>query len=137
MDTYALAKAIDRSPTNRGASGDDWVADFLDGVGNVAYQFGPDSFVLFTDEGDNIFEVHMLFGASASGKDRVGAGRAAFSAMFIDHGAEMIFGLVPFDFRHAKIHARLVGGKSVGKRDTPNGACELFVLSRHTWERKK
>lgn len=122
-----IIAAIDSSPLNRGLSG----ADFLDDPENVAIVNGED-ISLFEGSDSNDFEVHFLY--KSSGRAAIDASKAALASMFKDHGAELIFGMTPVELRHARLHARLIGGRSGGIRQTEHGACELFVLSKELWE---
>lgn len=121
-----IISAIDASPLNAGLSGADW----LNREGNVPVVMGEDV-ALFDDEGDSIYQVHFLF--VSRGRAAVASARESFKQMFERYGADLIFGLVP-DFRDdVKMLARWAGGKYVGKRETPEGVCELFVLSKEMW----
>jgi|SRR5882762_8154098 len=123
----SIIKAIDESPLNRGLEGAAWLAS----PGNIPIVSGDD-IALFDDEGDDIYQVHFLY--SSTGKKAVAAGKEAFRTMFEAHNAELIFGLVPAALRYASFHARFVGGKFVGVRETPFGPCELYVLSKDMWK---
>lgn len=124
-----IISAIDSSPLNRGLSGAAW----LEHAGNVPIVMGDD-IALFDDEGDCIYQVHFLF--ASRGKAAVASARESFRQMFENYGAELIFGMVPDFRRDVKMLARFAGGKSVGLRATPDGPCELFVLSKEMWSRK-
>lgn len=125
-----IISAIDASPLNAGLSGADW----LNCEGNVPIVMGEDV-ALFDAEGDGIYSVHFLF--QSRGRAAVASAKESFRRMFVDYGADMIMGLVP-DFRDdVKMLARWAGGKYVGKRETPEGVCELFVLSKEMWEDHK
>lgn len=123
----SIIDAIDTSPLNRGLDGAEWLAS----PGNVPVLSG-DNIALFDNEGEGSYQVHFLY--KSTGKEAIAAGRAAFQFMFEAHNAELIFGLVPIGLRHASLHARFVGGKFVGTRETPYGPCELYVLSREMWK---
>lgn len=120
--------AIDESPLNRGLRGADWLAR----PGNIPIVMGHD-IALFDDEGDNAFQVHFLF--VSRGKAAVASAKESFRQMFENHGATLILGMVPDFRRDVKMLARLAGGKAVGLRYTPNGLCELFVLSKEMWSK--
>jgi len=122
----AIIQAIDTAPLNRGLSGVAWLAH----TGNVPIVMGDD-IALFDDEGAGTYEVHLLF--ESRGRAAVASAKEAYRQMFEDRGAEFLFSLVPDFRRDAKMVARWSGGKFVGKRDTPNGLCELFVLSKEMW----
>lgn len=122
----AIIQAIDASPLNRGLSGADWLAV----ESNVPIVIGNDV-ALFDNEGDSVYQVHFLF--AARGRVAVASAKESFRQMFERYGADLIFGLVPDFRRDVKMLARLAGGKYVGKRDTIDGVCELFVLSKEMW----
>ncbi|MBA3831666.1 MAG: hypothetical protein H0X34_07195 [Chthoniobacterales bacterium] len=126
MSDQAIINAINTSPLNRGLSGADWLAH----GGNVPIVMGDD-IALFDDEGDCNYQVHFLF--VSRGRKAIAAAKEAFRQMFEKYGADLIFGLVPNFRRDVKMLARWVGGKLVGVRETPEGPCELFVLSKEMW----
>lgn len=126
----AIIEAIETAPLNRGLKGADWLAF----EGNVPIVLGRD-IALFDYEGENTYQVHFLF--HSRGRGAVASARESFRRMFEQHGAQLIFGLVPDDLPHAKIMARWAGGRFAGKRETQDGVCELFVLSRDSWSNKK
>lgn len=119
----AIINVIDASPLNRGLSGRDW----LDHEGNVPIVDGDDV-ALFDDEGDCVYEMHVLF--ASRGRAAVNAAKAAINRMFEDYGAEVIFALVPDARRDVKMLARWTGLKFIGSRLTSNGYCDLFVISK-------
>lgn len=122
----AIIDAIDASPLNRGLSGADWLAR----EGNVGIVMGSD-IALFDDEGDSIYQVHFLF--VSRGKAAVASAKESFRQMFENYGADVIFGMVPHFRRDVAMLARWAGGKSRGLRETSEGVCELFVLSKEMW----
>lgn len=123
-----VAQAIDKAPLNRGLSGAAWLAR----PENIPITFENGDVALFDAEGDGIYEVHFLF--ESRGQTAIEHARESFRQMFIEHGAELIFGLVPNFRRDVKLLARWAGGKSRGLRATSNGLCELFVLSNAMWK---
>lgn len=125
----AIIEAIETFPLNRGLKGADWLAH----EGNVPIVMGDD-IVLFDSEGENTYQVHFLF--QSRGRKAVAAAKEAFRQLFENHGAQMIFGLVPDHMPHAKIMARWAGGRFAGKRDTSEGVCALFVLAQDNWSNK-
>jgi len=125
-DASPIIAAIDASPLNRGLRGVDWIAH----EGNIPVVLGDD-IALFDDEGDATYQVHFLF--VSRGKAAVASAKESFKRMFVDHGAQLIFGLVPDFRRDVKMLARWAGGKCMGKRTTSEGDCELFVLSKEMW----
>lgn len=124
----AIIEAIAASPLNRGLDGRAWLADSA----NIPIVMGED-IALFDDEGDDVYQVHFLF--ASRGRAALASARESFDRMFEDHGAELIFGLVPNFRRDVKLLSRWAGGAFVGKRDTSEGVCELYVLSREMWEK--
>lgn len=125
----AIIAAIDASPLNRGLRGEAWLAT----EGNVPIVVGAD-IALFDDEGDDIFQMHVLF--VSRGRAAVASAKEAIRRMFVEHKADLIFGLVPAFRRDVKLLARWAGMKFRETIDTVNGPCELFVLSKEMWSRK-
>jgi hypothetical protein len=123
-----IANAIDTAPLNRGLKGVDWLAR----PGNTPVTFDNGDVALFDDEGDGVYQVHFLF--QSHGRKAIEHAREAFKIMFTEHGASLIFGLVPDFRRDVKLLARWAGGKSAGLRPTSEGPCELFVLSKFMWK---
>lgn len=127
MSCEPVIAAIDASPLNCGLDGAAWLADAC----NVSIVMGGD-IALFDGDGEGSYQVHFIF--TSRGKAAVASARESFRRMFEDHGTELIFGLVPDFRRDVKMLSRLAGGKSVGKRETAEGLCELFVLSKEMWK---
>jgi hypothetical protein len=125
---HLIAEAIDTAPLNRGLKGRDWLAH----PGNVPVTFDNGDIALFDHEGDGIFQVHFLF--ESRGREAIRHAKESFEIMFTEHGASLIIGLVPDFRRDVKMLARWAGGRSSGMRKTPNGPCELFVLSKIQWK---
>lgn len=123
MHTQTVIEAIARAPYNMGVSGAAWLAS----EGNVPIVFDDGGVVLFECEGPNHYQVHLLL--VARGREAIAQVRDAFRQMFKQHGAQLVFGLIPACRRDVKMVARWAGAKSAGNRDTPHGRCELFVLS--------
>lgn len=124
-----IISAINNSPLNRGLDGAAWLSN----AGNIPITFGNGDIALFDDEGRGTYEVHILF--KSKGRKAVDNLKEAFRRMFTDHNAELIIGLVPDFRRDVKMVARWAGGKSGGKRQTSEGLCEIFVLSKLMWKR--
>lgn len=118
-----VIEAINAAPYNMGVSGADWLAS----PDNIAIAFDDGGVVLFECEGFNQYQAHFLL--AAHGREAIGQVREAFRTMFEQHGATLLFGLVPDHRRDVKLVARWAGAKSAGKRATSNGLCELLVLS--------
>ena len=128
LPKHIIEQAIDSAPLNRGLKGRDWVAH----PGNIAITFDNGDIVLFDDELEGTYQVHFLL--RSRGRKAIDNVRESFQRMFIDHGASLIFGLAP-DFRQdVKMFGRWVGGRSAGLRNTVDGPCELFVLSKFQWK---
>jgi hypothetical protein len=123
-----IAEAIDTAELNRGVSGADWLAS----EGNIPVTFDNGDIALFEHEGDADYQVHFLF--VGRGRKAIDHARESFRIMFTEHGAKLIFGLVPDFRRDVKLLARWAGGKCAGQRMTPEGPCELFVLSNSMWK---
>jgi len=124
-----IITAINNSPLNRGLDGAAWLSN----AGNIPITFDNGDIALFDWEGAGCYEVHILF--KSKGREAVDNLKEAFRRMFTDHNAELIIGLVPDFRRDVKMVARWAGGKSGGKRQTSEGLCEIFVLSKLMWKR--
>jgi hypothetical protein len=125
----AIIAAIDASPLNRGLSGSAWLAT----EGNVPVVIGDD-IALFDYEDTGIYQAHVLF--VSRGRAAVASFRESFRQMFESYGADLIFGLVPDFRRDVKLFARWAGMKFIRTRETSEGPCELFVLSKEMWSKK-
>lgn len=123
-----IIEAIETAPLNRGLKGADWLAR----PGNTALTFDNGDVVLFDDEGEGIYSIHVLF--KGRGRTAINHAREAISQMFNGHGATLIMGMVPAFRRDVKLLARWTGMRLVGMRSTSNGPCELFVLSKAQWK---
>lgn len=126
-----VIQAIDNSPLNRGLSGAAWAAI----PENISITFDNGDVALFDYEGDATYEVHFLF--QSRGRKAIENAKESFAQMFNEHHADLIYGLVPDFRRDVKLLARWAGGKSRGIRQTSEGPCELFVLSRAMWSKGK
>lgn len=127
-----IIEAIETAPLNRGLRGADWLAS----PGNIPITFDNGDVALFDLEADGSYQVHFLF--TSRGRKAIVHARESFRIMFEDHGANLIFGLVPRTLEHNRrdvaLLARWAGGKSRGLRETKHGPCELFVLSKFMWK---
>lgn len=123
-----IAQAIDTAPLNRGLKGADWLAS----PGNVPIAFDNGDVMLFDYEAPGEYQVHVLF--RSRGRKAIEQVRSAFRTMFEEHGASLIFGMVPDFRRDVKLLARWTGMRSSGLRPTNHGPCELFVLSKFQWK---
>lgn len=132
LPEHQIIEAIDTAPLNRGLRGVDWIAN----PGNIAITFDNGDIALFDDELEGDYQVHFLF--KSRGRKAIDHARESFKRMFEEHGAKLIFGLVPRTPEHNRrdvaLLARWAGGRSVGLRMTVDGACELFVLSKFQWK---
>lgn len=123
-----IIEAIETAPLNRGLKGADW----LSRPGNIPMTFENGDVVLFDDEGDGIYSIHVLF--KGRGRTAIDHAREAISRMFQEHGASLIMGMVPDFRRDVKLLARWSGMRTAGLRSTVHGDCELFVLSKTQWK---
>lgn len=123
-----IAAAIDQSPLNMGLRGADWLAS----EGNIPITFDNGDVALFDYEGGRDYQAHFLF--VSRGREAIDHAREAFHTMFTEHGARLIFGLVPDFNRKMKLVARWAGAKSAGMRSTAEGPCELYVVSNDMWK---
>lgn len=127
----AIIEAIDGSTLNRGLDGAAWLA--TDGnVPIVMEAGGAVDIALFDYEGDSTYEIHVLF--HSRGRAAIDAAKEALRRMFDDYGAELIYAMVPEIRPDVKMLARWAGMKFVGRRDTGEGPCLLFVLSKEMRE---
>jgi hypothetical protein len=78
---------------------------------------------IFAWRGPGIYEGHSFFRPPA--RCAIRAGREILGLM---RDARMIWGLTPESNNDARRLNRLLGFKSQGMLDTPEGRCELFVL---------
>lgn len=127
-NNLSVAQAIDTAPLNRGLKGADWLAS----PGNMPVIFPNGDVMLFDYEAPGEFQVHVLF--VSRGKKAIEHVREAFRTMFNEHGASLIFGMVPEFRRDVKMLARWTGMRSAGLRATNHGPCELFILSKFQWK---
>lgn len=124
----AVAKAIDASPFNRGLSGDEWLAQ----PSHLAFEAGG-NIGLFEDQGGGMWTAHWLL----NGTEKLAAAKEMLAALFERHGAFAISGLTPLDCRHGRLFNRWLGGRALGVLPTPHGPCEMFILTRPEWEKKR
>lgn len=125
---HHIIEAIETAPLNRGLKGADWLAR----PGNVPITFDNGDIVLFDNEGEGIYSIHVLF--KGRGRVAINHAREAIRRMFAEHGATLIMGMVPAFRRDVKLLARWTGMRLAGMRSTSNGPCELFVLSKAQWK---
>ncbi len=129
-----IAQAIDTAPLNRGLKGADWLAS----EGNIAVTTDDGDITLFDNEGDGVYGIHVLY--RSRGRKAIERAQDAIRVMFEEHGANLIFGLVPAFRNDVKLLARWTGMHSAGSRYGPEGVglpyveFELFVLSKFQWK---
>ena len=129
-----IAEAIDTAPLNRGLKGADWLAF----EGNVSVTTDDGDITLFDNEGDGIYAIHVLY--QSRGREAIERAQDAIRTMFTEHGAKLIFGMVPAFRADVKMLARWTGMRSAGIRyasegpGLPNTEFELFVLSKFQWK---
>jgi hypothetical protein len=80
---------------------------------------------LFVWRGPGIFEVHVFF--TQRGQSVLRLSREMLEIMRRDYGAETFWAAVPVEGRHVIMFTRLMGWKSHGFADLPQGRCELFI----------
>jgi hypothetical protein len=68
------------------------------------------------------------------GREAINQASEAIRTMFEEHGANLIYALVPVIRPDVKLLARWTGMRSAGLRDMKFGLCELFVLSKFQWK---
>ena len=126
--SQTIIDAINTSPLNRGLDGRAWLLT----QGNIPITFDNGDVVLFDLEGPNQYQGHLLM--KSRGRTAINHLKEAFRRMFSNHNAELIIGLVPDFRRDVKLFARWAGMKSIGKRKTSEGVCEIFTLSSDMWK---
>lgn len=117
---------------NRGLRGADWLLT----PGNIAITFDSGNIALFDDHYCGEYEIHLIFTKEVNVGQSLADVREAFRRMFTEHGAELIFGLPPAARREVQLFGRWAGMASAGNRQTIDGPCALFVLSRDMWLNK-
>lgn len=126
-----IAEAIDKAPLNRGLKGDDWLVF----EGNVSVTTDDGDITLFDNEDGGIYSIHVLY--KSRGRKAIERAREAINEMFVEHGAKLIIGMAPVMCPNVGWLARQVGMRSSGLRETTDGLCELFVLSKFQWKISK
>lgn len=123
-----IAEAIDTAPLNRGLKGDDWLAY----EGNISITTDDGDITLFDNCGAGIYSIHVLY--KSRGRAAIERAKDAIGEMFVERGANLIIGMAPVMCPNVKWLARQVGMRSAGLRETAEGLCELFVLSKFQWK---
>jgi hypothetical protein len=98
--------------------------DFLSDRHNVCLIEGNGG-ALFVWRGPGIYEVHVFF--EQRGREVLRISREMLEVMRRDHGAQLFWAAVPITSRHVIMFTRLMGWKSQGFSDFPQGRCELFI----------
>lgn len=81
-----------------------------------------------------VYQMHSLSLPTFRGKDMMNAAKKLIEAMFIEYGADMIWGMTPLGNRAARMFNRKIGAKSCGfKTHFAAGDCELFRNSKARW----
>jgi hypothetical protein len=123
-----IISAIDTAALNMGVSGAAWLSN----PENIAIGFDNGDIALFEHEGDHDYQVHVLF--ASGGRTAIKHVREAFGAMFEQHGAELIFGLVPDERGDVKMMDR---NEIRGQAPDPRRAVRAFrALEYHVEGRK-
>ena len=88
--------------------------------------------MLFERQEDDTYCGHWLL--VDRGKDAFLAAIKLLRALYLDHGARMVFGLVPAHCRASAWFTRQMGFNSSGMEETEMGAQERFSLTRREFE---
>jgi len=130
MHLAEIITSVIHAAGNLDVSGEDWLST----PGNVAIVLPNDDIALFDDNEDEqgVYQGHLLF--KSRGREAIESAKECFRRMFADHGASVIYGLIPPDRRDVKLLLRWAGAKSRGERYTVHGLVELFVLSKDMWK---
>jgi hypothetical protein len=96
---------------------------FLSDRNNVCLIEGEGG-ALFVWRGPAIYEVHVFF--EQRGREVLKLSREMLAFMR-DNGARLFWAAVPTESRHVIMFTRLMGWKSQGFGDFPQGRCELFL----------
>lgn len=97
---------------------------FLSDTNNVCLVSGEGG-AIFVWRGPGIYEVHVFF--EQRGREVLKLSRDILEIMRKDHGARLFWAAVPVTSRHVIMFTRLMGWKSQGFGDFPQGRCELFL----------
>jgi hypothetical protein len=80
---------------------------------------------IFVWRGPGIYEVHVFF--EQRGREVLKISREMLEIMRSEHGGKLFWAAVPTHSRHVIMFTRLMGWKSQGFADLPQGHCELFL----------
>lgn len=80
----------------------------------------------------SVLEAHMAFSREGRGKEALHAARAGLHYCFTVLNALVVFGRIPIEDRPARIFTRMIGFRSVGRREHHAGAAavEWFELRK-------
>ena len=98
MHLAEIITSVIHEAGNLDVSGEDWLST----PGNVAIVLPNDDIALFDDNEDEqgVYQGHLLF--KSRGREAIESAKECFRRMFCDHGAEVIYGLIPPDRRDGK-----------------------------------
>ena len=108
-------------------SAEEWLAD----PANLALTDGR-NIMLFSRESDATYCGHWLL--VDRGREAFLAAAALLRALFLDHGARTVYGLVPAHCRASAWFIRQMGFRSSGTEETEMGAQERFSMTRQEFE---
>lgn len=100
---------------------------WLSNVSNFAYKTG-DNVAFAEDKGGGTYWVHFCY-HSSRGRTAINLTRQCVKALLKDTIFKVLVGLIEEGNRPAKWLIRQVGFRSVGLTDSPNGVCEMFILT--------
>jgi len=124
MNALSIAKLIDGSPMNRGMNAAVW----LDAPGNHALASSAGDVLLFETVNETLMEFHWLRTVSAA-RGVIDWTLACADLLFQRTTCRIMYGLVPDDRRDSRLMARWIGAQFIGKQQTPNGLCQIFILT--------
>jgi hypothetical protein len=125
MSPQHVSTLINESPMNRGMDGNAWIRT----EGNLAITNAAGDVLIFEQAADGVYEFHWLT-MKTKGREAIAITLAAIDKVFLDTGCALMFGLVSEDRRDSNLMARWIGAKPLGKVSTPDGICELFIMTR-------
>jgi hypothetical protein len=106
------------------------VEDWMDHPKNIAIVNGDD-LSIFTYERPGVYTGHFFY--TSRGKEALRSAKTILAEVF-QYDVTLLMGLTPADKLGAKWLARKIGFKSHGDVETPQGVCELFILTRKEYE---
>lgn len=108
--------------TLMGFDPDSWITN----TDNVAYWDG-ENLALFEKGSDGVYTGHYFY--VVRGKAAKKLALETLDIFFKEMGVDVVRGLTPLHNKAARWMSRQLGFKSAGPINTPNGYCELFVMS--------